>query len=1151
MIDSGKKTSLLISSQLPEFVRDDPNYANFVLFLQAYYEWMEQNGNVTDRAKNILNYKDIDETSAEFLDYYYNDFLSYFPKDILADKQKVIKLARELYQSKGTPASYQFLFKVLYNSDVDFFYTKDAVLKASAGKWYVAKSLKLATEDSNFLNINNLRLFGESTKSIATIENSVFSGTKTEIFISNIERLFQSGEFVRVIDTNNQDVLFNGQPLRAKIVGQISQIKIDPSYRGLLYQPGDPIIVFNGLSSNTGHGATAEVGTTTTGSIQRIKVENGGYGYRAYPNTVLGITNAPGAIAIIGSLDPSAANTANATFIPTDYIGQKRLVQIGANNYFFANASWSNANTSFANTLSFTSFATYPISSVIVQNGGGGITVTPTISATSIYSTQDNAAVVDLSTLGILSPIKIQNGGVGYVVNDIIKFINGSGYGANAKVTSVNSSGAITSVSYIPSTGTYPLGGMGYNNGLPALSISSANTQAANAVLVVTGTLGTGATFTPLVDRVGSITTINIDDPGEDYISTPNVSFKVQDLVVSGVNNINLPASGDIIYQGATYNTASYIAVVNAITPLISFNDPSQTLYNLRVYNYNSNPSYTLPLKIDSKSISVQLNNTYPNYNKNTRADKNGVITYGDGTAKGFASFLNGLVLSSGQYLDTSGQPSSFDVLQSTVYNNYTYEITVEKEIEKYRKVLLDLLHPTGMKVLGRYALKSNSRYENYSVGGLVEQGHTLGYYTGNPGSYGTMIADKARTNLALWSNDYTNSVWNKINCSITSVANTVDPSGNLVTAQEIVPPVGAAPTELQQAFTSTAQYYTETFTVKSTGARYVQLFWGSSQSTNYANFDLTTSTVTAGTYAGATIKSAGNGWYTVTLTSLLAAAAGYMSVGIVDTATTPINSNYTEGLTYTGILVLTSQLEVGTKSTNYIPTRSSAASSYQYTNGSNNIITFGGLSGANIQNFIVANDSLTMSTENGFNVHSEVIQVYSQYLIEDMLTEASVTEDMLNEPGTEDLLSEGGYLDQVVLRDNTWLTFANVAYVSGNAGSSIINIRSVTNSYDVVNDGHYSNTQYPLMDIVFAGDSIVVANNTEKVVQSVNYVNGIIYLASNLSENVNSFISVQRTVSTPTVRIDGFIGTTYYPELITEAGDTLITEDGKALLIG
>jgi hypothetical protein len=128
-------------------------------------------------------------------------------------KKKAVKFTRELYQSKGTISSYKFLFRVLYNSDFDVFYTKDAVLKASDGKWYVARSLKLNTSDQNFLKIQNYRLFGETTKSIATVETAAIAGTKTEVFISNIERLFQSGEFVRVVDNNNQTVLFNGQPL--------------------------------------------------------------------------------------------------------------------------------------------------------------------------------------------------------------------------------------------------------------------------------------------------------------------------------------------------------------------------------------------------------------------------------------------------------------------------------------------------------------------------------------------------------------------------------------------------------------------------------------------------------------------------------------------------------------------------------------------------------------------------------------------------------------------------------------------------------------------------------------------------------------------------------------------------------------------------
>ena len=110
MIQNNQKTSLLIPSQLPEFVRDEPSYQKFVLFLQSYYEWLEQNGNVTDRSKNLLNYSDVDNTSNEFLDYFYNDFLSYFPKEILADKQKVIKLSKDTNIQEDNILCYHYIY---------------------------------------------------------------------------------------------------------------------------------------------------------------------------------------------------------------------------------------------------------------------------------------------------------------------------------------------------------------------------------------------------------------------------------------------------------------------------------------------------------------------------------------------------------------------------------------------------------------------------------------------------------------------------------------------------------------------------------------------------------------------------------------------------------------------------------------------------------------------------------------------------------------------------------------------------------------------------------------------------------------------------------------------------------------------------------
>jgi len=831
MISNGQKTSILIPSQLPEFIRDNPDYENFVLFLQAYYEWMElpntsnslittattQQG-VTHASKNLLDYHDIDETINTFTSHFYNEFISYFPNEILADKDKVIKLAKQLYQAKGTPASFQFFFRTLYNTDVDFFYTKDAVLKASAGKWYISKSLKLSSSDLNFLVTNNLRAFGETTKSIATIENSVLSKGKIEVFISDIQRLFQSGEIIRIVDGNNQDVYFKNSAivssttsgatiLRAKIVGQISQIKISSSQdrRGLFYEgantslnyPGDPVIVYGGLNSIDGVGASATVGETTKGSIKSISVANnqgvllGGFGY-SQPSTtransgLITISGTSGATAEIAGVNTATVfvgdsfynPVSNIAFISTDRIGSKTggnpsieeaqylfdttkgfelhagvslglvyadhltYTSLDPVNYSFANTgiALSNATSNLAYSLSFApAFNTYPISSVVVTNQGGGLKTVPTITAQSLYRSQDTVSKGDLGNLGILGPIKIDTKGTGYLVNDVINIVGGSGYGANAKVTVVAANGAILKADYFyPTTVTrpYPLGGMGYRLGaLPTLTVTSAS--GINAALSVAGIVGQGAAFIAEPDRIGSITSINISDFGEDYIAQPNVSFKVHDIVVTNISPGNSPERGDLIYQGASTTSATYLSTVDSITLILNDLNPTNSLYILRAFNYNSVPNINLPILANNRTYSLTMTNSHETTIKaqyggiNSQRYNNGVITYGDGTATGNATFLNGLTLGAGQYLDSSGQPSSFDVLQSTIYNNYTYEITLEKEIAKYRNALLNLLHPTGMKVIGRYAMKSADSFD-VNISDILQSGNTLYHFTAN-----------------------------------------------------------------------------------------------------------------------------------------------------------------------------------------------------------------------------------------------------------------------------------------------------------------------------------------------------------------------------------------------------------------------------------
>jgi len=137
-------------------------------------------------------------------------------------------------------------------------------------------------------------------------------------------------------------------------------------------------------------------------------------------------------------------------------------------------------------------------------------------------------------------------------------------------------------------------------------------------------------------------------------------------------------------------------------------------------------------------------------------------------------------------------------------------------------------------------------------------------------------------------------------------------------------------------------------------------------------------------------------------------------------------------------------------------------------------------------------------------------------------------------------------------------LTFSNVASVTANAGSNTINITKVhTAVYNVINNGTYTDVFYPLKDILFAGDKVLIANNTQKTVNYVDYEDNVVYLTENLTSDANSYMSVNRTfVSESNYVLDqitliGPVGTTYIPELVTQDGRNIITQDGKIILLG
>jgi len=63
-------------------------------------------------------------------------------------------------------------------------------------------------------------------------------------------------------------------------------------------------------------------------------------------------------------------------------------------------------------------------------------------------------------------------------------------------------------------------------------------------------------------------------------------------------------------------------------------------------------------------------------------------------------------------------------------YNKYTYVLSVEKALKSYKDLILNLLHPSGSKLIGRNLIRSSNSFNLGTDTGL-QKGYTLEYVAG------------------------------------------------------------------------------------------------------------------------------------------------------------------------------------------------------------------------------------------------------------------------------------------------------------------------------------------------------------------------------------------------------------------------------------
>jgi len=292
-IDGDRQLSQFVPDRLPEFVRVD--HPTLVSFLSAYYEWLglRRNEGKIVSPLDMQGIADIDRTLDQFVEQFKAQFLLDFPESLAVDPttgngvdpRRLIKNIRQFYLAKGTEKSYEFLFRILYDTSVEFYYPKKDILRLSSGRWTQNNYLRISNSLGDRIfraagnNIVQRNASGQILATARCVDVSVYQVGNfdvAELLISNRNGTFQAGN-LGIEFTDGSETL-----REVKVYSLISSVTITDG--GSDYQVSERVTFTPaaGDSGQRGTGTVTEV--DSVGSVRKITIEDYGINYETAPS---------------------------------------------------------------------------------------------------------------------------------------------------------------------------------------------------------------------------------------------------------------------------------------------------------------------------------------------------------------------------------------------------------------------------------------------------------------------------------------------------------------------------------------------------------------------------------------------------------------------------------------------------------------------------------------------------------------------------------------------------------------------------------------------------------------------------------------------------------------------------------------------------
>ena len=263
------KLSVFVKDQFPQHYRETGPL--LISFVQAYYEFLEQENESLDVARNLLEYKDIDNSIENFLVHFKKQYINKLPFDTQSSTEFILKNSLDLYKAKGSPRAVQLLFKLVYGVESQIRFPNEEILVASSADFRKPEYIEVTDRDREYLlSTVGKEIQGSQSGAKAFAESlatKMTNGKEVHIItLTNLRGTFIRGELVSVAGKT-----LDGAP---EITGSLSDINIQVG--GKNNSVGD---LFN-VEADVGKQGIARVAEVinTTGTVEFTLVD-GGFGF--------------------------------------------------------------------------------------------------------------------------------------------------------------------------------------------------------------------------------------------------------------------------------------------------------------------------------------------------------------------------------------------------------------------------------------------------------------------------------------------------------------------------------------------------------------------------------------------------------------------------------------------------------------------------------------------------------------------------------------------------------------------------------------------------------------------------------------------------------------------------------------------------------